>query len=882
MKASPRRPRGRRTKSCCFVIGAVLGGGAHLQGVEPSALPPALPLERRVVLDARRIEAALAHVRIWTPTETSGFFDGDLDTVGQDRSLRPGWDAADSTAVPSQAATPQTQAVFSFTIPQGLLAAAIRQFESITGLTVTVADDLVRNLTSEGITGTFTAAQGLDRLLAGSGLSHRSLSADTVVIEIRVSSDTVEVTTGAPRVQSSKYSAELTETPQTIQVIPRALLEEQGAATLTDALRNVPGITMQAGEGGGASNTSGDMFNMRGFSANNSIFVDGVRDDGLLTRDVYNLEQIEVFSGPTGSDVGRTNAAGYVNLTTKTPQRAAIRDASVSYGTREQVRTTADVNQPFSLGASGTFLGEAAVRLNVLWQDGGMAGRDYAGRESKAIAPSVAFGLSTPTRALLSGQLLRQDNLADYGLPAAASPIGPLTPTSVLAPTAVDQSNYYGSPDFDYDRGRQDNLALRVEHDFQSGLTLRNQTRYSETTREAVVTSIANPAAYNPTTNLVTLSRQANERHNDILSNLTHLAARVTTGSLRHDLSAGLELSTESQFAPTLTGVGTRAPVDLNRPDVFSPVVGMDIVPSGAFAEGSTDTVALYVFDAFDLGSRLRVNGGVRIDRYDTVSHSVSATGVPTDLRGDDTLVSGKAGVLYRLTERGNLYASYGSSVTPPGSANFQLNTAEGNQNNPNVDPQESTNYEVGTKWDLAPSRLQLSGSYFWTANKNVIFVVDSTSVPPVYNQDDAQRVQGVTVSAVGQITPRLDINMSVQYLDSEVESQNPTLDGNRLALAPELSGSLWATLRLPRDVRIAGGFRYTDPVYISTANTTVIPRYSVADALIEVPVSEHLIVRMNVYNVADRVYIRNINNNAGRYNRGIPRSFLLSSAIRF
>ena len=282
--------------------------------------------------------------------------------------------------MPSQAATPQTQPVFSFTIPQGLLAAAIRQFESITGLTVTVADDLVRNLTSEGVTGTFTAAQGLDRLLAGSGLSHRSLSADTVVIEIRVSSDTVEVTSGAPRVQSSKYSAELTETPQTIQVIPRALLEEQGAATLTDALRNVPGITMQAGEGGGASNTSGDMFNMRGFSANNSIFVDGVRDDGMLSRDVFNLEQIEVFSGPTGSDVGRTNAAGYVNLTTKTPQRAATRDASVSYGSREQVRTTADVNQPFSLGDRGTFLGEAAVRVNVLWQDGGVAGRDYAGR----------------------------------------------------------------------------------------------------------------------------------------------------------------------------------------------------------------------------------------------------------------------------------------------------------------------------------------------------------------------------------------------------------------------------------------------------------------------------------------------------------------------
>ncbi len=94
----------------------------------------------------------------------------------------------------------------------------------------------------------------------------------------------MEVSGALQRVESAKYTAPLSETPQTIQVIPRALLDEQGATTLSDALRNVPGITMQAGEGGGASNTTGDMFNMRGFSANNSLFVDDVRDDGLRRR----------------------------------------------------------------------------------------------------------------------------------------------------------------------------------------------------------------------------------------------------------------------------------------------------------------------------------------------------------------------------------------------------------------------------------------------------------------------------------------------------------------------------------------------------------------------------------------------------------------------
>ena len=344
---------------------------------------------------------------------------------------------------------------------------------------------------------------------------------------------------------------------------------------------------MQAGEGGGASSTSGDMFNMRGFSAANSLFVDGVRDDGLISRDVYNLEQIEVFSGPTGSDVGRTNAAGYINLATKTPNLEGTQAGTLSYGAGEQVRATLDVNQPVRFGDRGTFLGNAAVRVNALWQDGGTAGRDYVGRESKSIAPSIAFGLNTPTRASLVGP----DHAPGQPAPTTACPRprprSVRSPsTSVVAATPVDQSNYYGSPDYDYDHVSQDNVTLRLEHDFTPGVTLRNQTRYNTTTREAVITSIANAAAYNPATNLVTLSRQANERHNDIFSNQTNLSARVTTGKLRHELSAGMEISSESQFAPTLAGVGTRAPIDLNRPDVFSPVVDMNIVPTGAISEG--------------------------------------------------------------------------------------------------------------------------------------------------------------------------------------------------------------------------------------------------------------------------------------------------------
>ena len=514
MKAPTRKRKSSRRTTPWFVVATMVGA----LPVHAEHRPKMLPADRRIAIEPARVQAALQHVKIWTPSETL--------------PLLRYQDGAAGSAAQTQGAQP----VFRFDIAPGELARAIREFEQLTALEVEAAPDVIGKLTTDGVSGVLTASQALGRLLQGSSLTHSFKDPSTVVIEVRIESVAVDVTGTANRIPSPKYTAPLIETPQTVQLIPRTMIEEQGATTLTEALRNVPGITLQAGEGGGASSTTGDMFNMRGFTANNSLFVDGVRDDGLISRDVFNLEQIEVFSGPTGTDVGRANAAGYVNMTTKSPLFENFEAGTISYGSNEQVRATADLNFRLPLSEQGTFFGNSAFRVNALWQDGGIPGRDYAGRESRAIAPSIAFGLNTPTRVSVAAQSVRQDNLADYGLPAAASPVGQLAPAAVLAPTPVDQETYYGSPDYDYDKVSQDNVTVRVEHDLAPAMTLRNQTRYNTAERTAVITSIQNVAAYNPETNLVSLSRQANERHNDIFSNQTSLVARPQTGAIRHDL----------------------------------------------------------------------------------------------------------------------------------------------------------------------------------------------------------------------------------------------------------------------------------------------------------------------------------------------------------
>jgi catecholate siderophore receptor len=771
-----------------------------------------------------------------------------------------------------------------FAIQPGPLADVLNRFEEATGVKVMLSIESIGTIQSPGVVGLFSIERALEELLAGTSVAFRLLSSNAAVLELRAT-DSVDVAGRAPTaiVSSPKYTAPLREITQTIEVIPRKVIEEQGITTLSDALRNVPGITLQAGEGGGASNTAGDMFNLRGFNAANSLFVDGVRDDGLISRDVFNLEQIEVFMGPTGSDVGRGTAAGYVNLQSKSPRLNAGASALLSYGNADQKRLTVDLNHALPLGAPGHWLSRSALRLNGLWQESGVPGRDIVTQERRALAPSLALGLDTPTRVTLAAQVMRQDNVPDYGIPGAAWLDTPLTPTTVLAPRPVDSSNYYGSIGYDYDTARQDSYTARAEHDLNPQLTLRNQTRYNRAQREAVITTIQNVAAYDPATNTVTLARQGNERENTMISNQTTGIARFSTGGVRHASTFGVEYSSEEQAAPVLTGLGTRAPADIFAPNPRDPVMGYAPARTGASTTGRTNTIGAFAFDTLDLGKKWQVNGGLRGERYATTFRTVDAAGIATaDLGASDVILSGKAGVLFKATQAGNIYFSYGTTVTPPGTANFTLSAQANNQNNPNVKPQASTNYEVGSKWDVANGRLSLNTAIFRTENRNVIFTVDATAIPPIYNQDDSQRVNGVSVGSIGRITSAWEVFANVAYLDSVLDTQNDANRGKRLTLTPKYSASLWTTYRLPIKLTIGGGLRATDKVFINSANTIQSPGYRLIDGLVEYEVNENLTLRFNLSNLTDERYIRNVNNNGGRYNPGQPRAALLTSSVTF
>jgi catecholate siderophore receptor len=694
---------------------------------------------------------------------------------------------------------------------------------------------------------------------------------------------TVEGQKYRSEVSSPKYTAELVNLPQTVVVIPKTVFREQAAITLSDVLRNTPGITLLAGEGGGASNTAGDSFFMRGFDATNSIFIDGVRDQAAYSRDVFNLDQVEVSKGPSGSYTGRGNASGSVNLVTKTPTDQALRVMGVTYGTNDHVRGTIDFNQPLSESS----LGGTAVRLNAMWQDGGVAGRDEVEHDAWGIAPSFAIGLGADTRLALAAQILRQENTPDYGLPSAAlRSLAPTTP-----PVGhVDQSNFYGITDVDFDDVDSDSYTARFEHDFAPGVTLRNLSRYSDNHRLAVITTIRNEDAFDPVTGLVTRTRQINERINRNFTNQTNLSFEFQTGGLEHSMSTGVEYASEKQISPERTGAGEAPPTDIHHPNPHDPVTDFAPARTGAFTRGETDTFAAYGFDTIELSRQWQLSAGVRVERYDTdfLEVAIPGSGTP-DIKLDvsDTLTSWNGGLVFKPVDNGSVYVSAATTQTPPGGLNFTLSPTETNVNNPALEPQKSTNYELGTKWDLFERRLSATAALFHTVNTNVVSTESISGTVVAVSFDSEQQVEGIELSVAGLITPKWQVFAGYSYLDSEFTKAVAVSQDATLQWTPRNSGNLWTTYQLPFGFSIGGGARFMDTV--ARRSVTVpegaapsAPSYWVYSATAAWAANDRVTLRLNVNNVTDEVYAISLNNNGGRYNPGPERSYLLSADFAF
>ena len=749
-----------------------------------------------------------------------------------------------------------------FAIAPGPLSDALTAFQSQTGIAVTLAASNMRDLTSPGARSLVTPEQALQELLMGTGLTFRFNGPKAVSIEVPVQSEFVDVSgvSPPPPLSSPKYTEPLRNIPQTITVVPADVIEAQNATTLRDVLRNVTGISIQAGEGGVPA---GDNLSIRGFSARTDFFIDGVRDVGGYTRDTFNTEQVEVVKGPASTYAGRGSTGGVINMATKSPLETAQTNVSFGLGSSAYKRGTLDFNLPIEN------IDGAAFRFNAMWNDADAPGRDAVNNDRWGIAPSVAFGLNSPTRVMVDYTHLDQSNLPDYGIPWVPPNNVPLAAYADQAPP-VDYDNFYGLTSRDYEDTRTDVTTGRVEHDFSNMANLRSVVRYGRTKRDSLITA---PRFENTTTTDIRRTDwKSRDQTDGILA--TDLTTRFPTGAIGHALVTGLELARETSENWNRIEEGPTPPLtDLFNPDFSQPYTSR-LVRDGAVADAVANSVAVYAFDTVGLGSQFDVTGGLRWDRFALDYRTVSAAAAEANLERTDDMVSWRAGIVYKPKPSGSVYASAGTSMNPSteGLSLMAATVA--------LEPEKSRSIEVGTKWDLSGGRLGLSSALFRTAKTNARTPGINPGDPPTVLQGE-HVVSGVEFGANGTITNRWQLFGSYTFMDSEItQSNNPAELGKEFGNTPNHTVSMWTTYRLPRDVEVGGGAFYVGDRFNGNTGARTAPGYWVGEAMASVRIAERLTLRFNGQNLADNRYIDRVG--GGHFIPGSGRSINLSADVGF
>lgn len=742
-----------------------------------------------------------------------------------------------------------------FDIAPGSVADALRAYRSITGVDVRATFDpvMLDALRSPGASGLMSDNEALAKLLSESGIEHRFSGRRTAMLTMPGLAETIDVAAPAPEIASPKFARPLLDTPRTVSVIPDEVFVAQGATTLRDVLRNTPGITFQAGEGGAAP---GDAFSMRGFSSGNDVLLDGVREAGSYTRDAFNLEQVEIVKGPSGAIAGRGGTGGAVNLVTKTPKPGTFTRATFAAGNAAHSRATVDANTQLESRP------DAAVRIAAMYTSSGVPGRDVVHNSSWGVAPSVTFGIGKPSRFTFAFQHLAQDNVPDYGLPWAALDASP----------QVDQSNFYGLEGYDYEDVRSDVATATFERDVRDGWTLRNVSRWGDNHRDSAITAPRPP------------NRQLQQRRMDQgqLTNQTSLSASFDTARVKHDFVGGVEVGRETTFVRRQSQTANQPQTDITNPDPRQSPLGPMPANNGNPEDTRMSLVGLYALDTLRIGSKWEVTAGLRWDSVD-VDYGLTnvATGVRSRLGRDDRELTWNAGVVFKPTAHSSVYASHATSFNPTveaGAGGAALSNSPTSINNVNLAPEKSANLEIGAKWEAAGGRAIATAALFRTEKTNAR--TRGASNEP-YVLDGEQRVDGVELGLTGNITPQWSVLASFAHLDSEfVASANPLEQGAALAFVPKNSFNVWTEGQLPLNFRIGGGVQYMDSVFRNATNTAEVPSYWLASAMAAYDASRALTLRLNVNNLTGEEYVDRVG--GGHYIPGAGRTIVVSAEVGF
>lgn len=735
--------------------------------------------------------------------------------------------------------------------------------------------------------------------------------------DAQVAEQQVIIVTGMPEaeLESPKSVAPLLDTPQTVTVISDQVIRKQNLLTLRDALATIPGITFGAGEGGGGY---GDSINLRGFSANNDITQDGVRDSAQYSRtDPFNLQQIEVFNGANSVFNGSGSVGGTINIVSKLPQPDDLTIVQGSVGTDDYYRATVDSNWRAS--------DLIAFRLNAMFHRNDVPGRDIDKFKRWGVAPSLTLGVDGPTSLTLAYLHQRDDNTPIYGVPFFRNQLnkGPLPGTS--------RSDYYGYRNLDEQEITVDRLTAIFRHEFSDALSVRNLTRWqrveqdtvssapqgtfclAETGRQPVsagpdnATGLACPAGLAPGSwqpsgprGLVRL------QENQLLHNQTDLRWEAgEKGGLFNTLVVGASLTWEdyqienASLPRSATGAAVTLPIEaiVNPTTIYNGPLNYTVTGRN---KSETRNQAIYLFDNLEIG-RFELNGGIRWEKNKADFRALPLTTYPpgtTPLTpaqlapqsSDEDLFSYRIGAVFKPIPSVSLYASFANSKTPS-SATVRLGCTSGSgatfSNFCDVAPETGRNYEVGVKADIFDG-LQATAALFRNERTNFRVPSNDPALPAgLQVLDGKSRVDGVALGLTGTITEGWTVFANYTYLDSEVRQSVSDVclaapgtagcinsaavpdpqRGDQLVQTPKHSGSLFTTYRFPFGLEAGYGFTYQGSFALNQRNLLQRTQYRSDDYLVHrlyvsYPFAPGLTAQLNIQNVTNERYFTAIRNN--------------------
>lgn len=742
------------------------------------------------------------------------------------------------------------------------------------------------SLRDASASGTRLLALGIGAaLIAGPVLSQdeaasddASVELDTLRVEDRAADANPHAEKNAPyKARTSgdrRRTQDIADTPATISIVTQAQIRESGNSDLRDIVGAQPGITIGTGENG---NAFGDRYVIRGQEARSDVFIDGLRDPGMTIRESFAVEQVEIAKGPNSIYAGRGASGGTINSITKQATGDYdFNEVEVGLGTDAYRRVTLDSNLP---------LGDRfALRANLLHAFEEVPDRNAAERERDGAAISLQFNASD--RVAVTGDYYHLDaagaaDLGTYIVPGGGRPV-------------ADLPVYQQDEDFLESRVGIGTLRLAVE--LGGGWRLDNALRSGSTENGYVLTG-ARGGARNPNdpqapgAATVTLSTHQGWQDVDYFADQLNAFWEGEIGGLHHDLVIGAEYTdhgvlngnyvvTNNGARNCLTGGGAGTPNFCMLGPDGRPVANLaglmdrSIVRGNYDADYAIDTWSLYALDTVDLGERWHLTVGLRWDDFDYRNRLRNNAGVETVYAYSDSLWNGNAGLVYDLSDIGNVYLSYatasdinGGESDVGGSCGYGGLCGTADQVVLSQ-PETIENIELGTKWNLFDERLLLSAAVFQITKDDVMESVGNAYETLGTLNTGKNRVRGVEFGAVGNFTDKLSGQFSASVMDAEVlEAFTANQVGKTLSNFADDSAHAQLRYQLTSKWAFGLGATYSSEMYAGQPDTAAgfdpntgaysyrVPSYTVFDAFASYAINSTFAARLNIGNLFDKNY---------------------------